>query len=387
MDLIFIVLMVGLSLTGLVSYERLTSFYYRSNLLPASAMLDVFMVLYVVSLLAKRIPLKTLVILSLTILYFLLQVIFLPPSLDGAPTLTDIIVAFKPFIYLIILCLARPHRGSIRLVTLENVFKIVLLALVLKYLMAKIFFGIPRPGLFTENNFELALPLVLFVFLSRRGRLDSNLWMFLIILLVLVSGSRSGLLALVAALVTSGQKVSSRLLMLVIVVPVLLAGALTLLNNRIADLTDIEQLDRFIFMILFFEEMQRFDLWNYVIGWAPMTPLSSATCNQLSFYTSLFSDGNPYICYPVILHVFYFRAILEHGFLGLIFIVIGFYSILRSNGFSRSLTIALLLQGMINGLSISGFGNTYFALALVLVISNYPGSQLTPVKGTKCFKH
>ena len=374
-DLLFVVFIVGLSLTGLVSYSLSHGSFYRANLLPASALFDLFIILYVFAVPARRLAPAALFFMVVSTVYLLLSVLFLPQPIGGAPTPTDILVAFKPFIYLIILPFARPRSGSVSLNTLEKVFKYLLLAFLLKYGVAKTIFGISRPGLFTENNFELALLLVIFIFLSRRGRLESRVWVVLLMAVVLLSGSRSALLGLVAALMTSARRESTRVLVAVSIVPAFLVAVVTLLDTRIGGLKDLASVDRFIFMQFFLQELQRFDLWNYLVGWGPMTPLSHNTCTSLSFYGALFSSGNPNICYPVILHVFYFRILLDHGILGLIFLVSGFYMMLRSNGLSRSLAFALLLQGVINGFSVSGFANTYFILAMVLVTSNYAGPR------------
>lgn len=382
-DLLFVFFIVGLSLTGLVSYAQLTNVYYRQNLLPANALFDLFIVLYVFTVPTTRLSPVALFFMVVSTVYILMSVMFLPESIGGAPTPVDIILSFKPFIYLIILCFARPRGVSVSLDTLEKMFKYLLLAFLAKYLVATMVMGIPRPGLFTENNFELSFLLVLFIFLSRRGRLRSQLWVLLLLAIVLVSGSRSGLLGLVVALMTSARQGSTRLIMALTVVPLLLVAVLTFMDTRIAGLGDLARVDRFIFMTLFFEELQRFDLWNYVVGWGPMTPLSNATCGRMQFYDSLFSSGNPNVCYPVVLHVFYFRMILDHGVLGVAFLLSGFYAMLRSNGLSRSLAFAVLIQGIINGLSVSGLANTYFCLALVLVCSNYAGPRPAPLKDTR----
>ncbi|OLS52116.1 O-antigen ligase family protein [Rhodovulum sulfidophilum] len=377
------VFIVGLSLTGLVSYAQLTNVYYRQNLLPVNALFDLFIVLYVFIVPATRISPIALFFLVVSTVYILMSVMFLPEPIGGAPTPVDIILSFKPFIYLIILCFSRPRGASVSLDTLEKMFKYLLLAFLVKYLVAKEVMGIPRPGLFTENNFELPFLLVLFIFLSRRGRLRSQLWVLLLFAVILVSGSRSGFLGLVAALITSARQGSTRLIMALFVAPMLLLSVLVFMDTRIGDLGDLGRIDRLIFMTRFLEELERFDLWNYAVGWGPMTPLSNITCERLAFYDSLFSAGNPNVCYPVVLHVFYFRMILDHGILGLIFLIAGFYMTMRSSGLSRSLAFAILIQGIINGLSVSGLGNTYFFLALVLVTSNYAGPRPAPLEDTR----
>lgn len=370
-DLFFILFVGVLSLTGLFSYEQLTTSYYRSNLLPSNALFDLFIVSYVLVAPATRLSRASLFFLVISTVYVVCSGLFLPPSLDGAPTVADVIVSYKPFIYLIILSFSRPHPNSISVDTLEAVFKYLLLAFLFKYLYAQIVVGIPRPGLFTENNFELVFLMVMFIFLVQQGRLESRIWLPLLAIVVVVSGSRSGFLALIAALPWAYRRLSFNSIMMLILVPLLLISVLLFLGSRIAELPDIDQVDRFVFMLHFLDEIQRFDLWNYLVGWAPMTPLSDATCSNLEFYKALFSAGNDNVCYPVILHVFYFRSILDHGLLGLVFLAAGFYTVLRSSGMSRWVAMGILLQGLINGLSVSGLANTYFALSVVLVTSSY----------------
>ncbi|WP_368345822.1 hypothetical protein [Pelagovum sp. HNIBRBA483] len=370
-DLLFVLFVTCLTLTGLISYTQLTSVYYRNNLLPANALFDLFIVLYVFAVPATRILPVAAPFFLLSTFYILTSAIFLPAPNGGAPSPLDFIISFKAFFYLAILCFARPRKLSISLGALEKVFKYLLMAFFLKYLFSKTILEIPRPGLFTENNFEIVFLLVIFIFLSRCGRLRSKFWAILLLGVVLLSGSRSGLLGLFAALLTSNGQRSMRLIIELFFLFVLVAAVLTLIDNRIVGLMDLASVDRFLFFTLFLEELKRFEVWQYLVGWTPMTPLSDSTCMRMGFYGSLFSSANSDVCYSVVLHVFYFRVILDHGVLGLIFLIAGFYFLLRSNGLNGSLSFAIIIQGLINGLSISGFANTYFFLAVVLVTSHY----------------
>lgn len=365
-DLLFLLLIVLLALTGLVSYEHVRSIYYRYNLLPASAIFDLSILTYVLLALRSRISRACAVIAALCAAFLVVSMILLPQGRGGSPTVMDIVVAYKPFFYLIILCFVRPGKLNISIDSLEQVFKILLFAFLVKYLLAKSVFGIPRPGLFFENNFELVLLTVLFVYLSRTGRLGSNLWIFMLMFVIVLSESRAGLLALIAALMTSSRNFSTGALVAIIVVPTFLLAVLMFLNTRTLDLS---QTDRFEFMLVFLGEVRDFTIWNYFLGTSPMTPLSDASCNALSFYTALFSSGDRNTCYSVIFHVFYFRMIFDHGILGLLFLIYGFYAAMRALGLTRGLAFALMLQGMINGVSISGLGNTYFVLGVVLILS------------------
>ena len=374
-DVLFTGIVCVLILGGMVSYEQLTPFYYRYNLLPASLIFDAFMVVYVLALPARRINRVALFFVTGSALYLVYSYISLPVPVGGAPNAMDFIIAYKPFIYLVIIGFSRPRTLSISLNTLEQVFKLLLIAVLVKYVVSKFVYGIPRPGLFVENNFEISLFLVVFIYLSRLGRLQTITWAGLLIAIVLLSGSLSGLLALLAALATSAQRSSIRLLVVATAIPVLVLMLVVMLNTRLSELADLASMDRFIFMQLFLTELHGFEWYDYLVGWDTMNPLTTTTCDALSFYRPLFSSANSNICYPVILHVFYFRMLLDHGVIGLAFLSLGFYTILINSGCSRSLAAAIMLQGVINGLSVSGLANTYFALAIVLITSSLSEAQ------------
>ena len=358
-----------LIITGLFSYEQLTAIYFQHNLLPTNAIFDTLIVAFTIITISRHISLICLPPLICSLSYITSSWLNLNLNHSSEFTAVDFIISYKPYIYTILLCLCKPRENTIGEDIATHLFKLITICFLMKYIVAKYIYDINRPGIFTENNFELVLLTVLFTYLHRVGQLKSYVWPLLLFALVLISGSRSGFLSLIIAYMTSSPHFRFRFWMSVLVIPIFLIFTVLLFDTRLDTLSNIDKIDRYVFMRFFTYELRDFSIWQYIVGWPPMTPLSVDTCSKLSFYKSLFSNGNEDICYSVILHIFYLRTILDHGILGLLFLILGFFIALKNCGLNSSLSLALLMQGLINGLSVSGLGNTYYIFGIFLVIS------------------
>ena len=103
----------------------------------------------------------------------------------------------------------------------------------------------------------------------------------------------------------------------------------------------------------------------------PLHTLSIKTCNQNSFYIYQFNMGSHSHygeCYSNIFHSFDLRVIFDHGILGLIFILLAYFIMLRKSGVDKYFCFMVLGIVLINGLSVSGFNNIFAIIGIMLVL-------------------
>lgn len=226
-----------------------------------------------------------------------------------------------------------------------------------------------RPGLFLENNFELALFSGLTA-VVHRGSPRSRLWLLVLLgALTVLSGSRSGAVAYVlcvlyAMLSTETRDVFLRLAS--VTVPAVVAVIpLVIFQERAAE---SEVIDRVRFLDFFLHETQHWGPLNWLVGTAPLTPLSPATCEELAYYDVLFSSQGDGTCYSVILHAFVLRLMFDAGILGAVLVLVLPWIFLRRAGVPALLAATLMAIALTNSLSVSGFNNPYVALPFLLAI-------------------
>jgi hypothetical protein len=131
---------------------------------------------------------------------------------------------------------------------------------------------------------------------------------------------------------------------------------------------NIEKIDRYKFMLIFFQETHDWSFFQYLTGAPRITSLSDLASKQLSFYEGLFSyagDGN---CYSVILHSYLLRIIFDHGIIGLVCVIFFTYEILKMSCIDKKIiwvTISILI---FNGLSVSSFNSVFFPISMIFMM-------------------
>jgi hypothetical protein len=356
---------IFLIMTGLTSYQQLTGVYYRSNLLPVNILLEISFISLCLFQFLKRISLSD-ILLFLSMLLFIL-VSFLIGSLLSEKLINfyDFLLIYKSYLYIAMLPLIPRDLMSTR--NLYFIFKILVFGLFFKYIISILLFGISRPSLFYENNFELVLPICLFCVLKYFSVPVSKVFnvMFFTSVILSLSLSAIGLLVVACFFLYSGKGFKENL-QIVFIYVFLLLFSFTVFSSRI---DSFDSIDRVVFFGVFLSEAEGFSTIDWLIGKPVITALQPSSCEFLSFYRSLFSSNDPNICFSVILHSFLLRTLFDHGILGLIFITSMFYYFLiRSLGDKK---ISALITGLVflNGLSVSSFNNIYFLTAFLLIVS------------------
>lgn len=342
----------------------------------------------------------------------------------------DYVQAYKAFFYVLLLCsfIGQPLFKPAQVATF---FYVLLGLFFIKYAYSRLI-GLDawvsiRPGIFTENNFELVL-LVLLLYLVLpviRWRAISFITVMLIIFL---SGSRSAFLCISAVYFFSIFRVGKGFIKpWLLLLPFLGALAYGIVNDRMdisltssgegvaehpsmpaleggrapAITPDSEGLaveapltfrsflergasvDRVRFLLYFLDDAEGWQWWNVMLGTQPLTPLSTQTCEALSYWSDMYSFSGDGTCYSVILHSYIIRVLYDHGVLGLVFLVTFAAYALRKSRYSWADTLCVLGVLMASSLSVSAFNSVFAMLSMMFYLSYGRGEQIeAPVEAS-----
>ena len=294
----------------------------------------------------------------------------------NAPPIEDFLQAYRWLVYLVVFALARGHRWNRTDLLSRLAWWLIGLA-TLKSILTAVFVGPDeRPGLFLENNFELALFTALAAVVQRR-KTPHAVWLVILLgLLTVLSGSRSGALTyLVLVTYTLWTSRSSDIFIryLGALTPVIAVAIPWFIFQDRAGESQV--IDRVRFFEVFQTETAGWHWLQWLSGTPPITPLSSNACEELSYYEELFSSAGDGQCYSVILHSFVMRLIYDGGYVALAIAFIFPLVIMRMSHVRWSLTLALLAIAIINSLSVSGLNNPYVALPILFAVLTATGLE------------
>lgn len=358
---LLLVCLVMTSLIGLASYSSY-------NMAPTNAIFEAI-ILLVLMISSKKMKPDLLIISFVSISYVAYSYILARYYLNTG--LVDFALAYKTFVYLPILCLFA-NKSFINKSYLNLIFKILLISFILKYFLWHLLAGTNRPGLFFENNFELIFLLLTALSYHHNVKPLSNLEKFLIFSVFLLSGSRSGLVILIfVVMIFTNYKLDFKLLIKAIGGGLILGIVALVFISRQKGAVDVENIDRFIFLQSFFYSLKDWSFINYLFGNFPLTPLDNYVCTQLQYYQSLFSTSKQGVCYSLVLHSYWLRMILDHGFIGVFFILSALWILLGYSNVKGRYRLAVIGIVSLNGLSVSALNSVYVLLGLVFVLSTY----------------
>lgn len=243
---------------------------------------------------------------------------------------------------------------------------ILLFAFTVKYTFSKFVLNQPRPILVTENNFELMLLLLLYyikLVADRRFRIPPSMLMLAIVsYVVIISGSRSSILALGCILLFEIARLDVRTLYAgLFALPVFAAGSWYVFYARAANNAREQFFDVFRY------EIKDFSILNHMFGSMPLTPLSEWACNRLSFWTNLMSSANDGRCYSLILHSFFMRTYFDHGIFGILFIFVVVGICLTRGDLRTKEVIGILSVPAVCGFSVSSFSSAFVSLPIAMI--------------------
>ncbi|USD38673.1 hypothetical protein [Ferrimonas sp. SCSIO 43195] len=303
---------------------------------------------------------------SLSLLY-LLYAVYIFEFKEDVASLKDYFIAFKPFVYILILSMAIGKRVFSQS-DIRRAFYFLCFVFLVKYIFWLIIGNTTRPGVFTENNFELMLPMMLFVSLLDNKKRVGLFRIFLLGTICLLSGSRSGLIVfLVVMYFTNFGYERIEKYLKVILLSIFVPAIMGLFIYRLGSMS-IEEIDRVVFLSVFVSEISSWNFVEFLFGNPILTNLSIEGANRLSYYYLLFSDPEQSIAYSVVFHSFILRMIFDHGLMGLIFVLFFVFNSLSKSGYSINTILSIICIMLLNGLSVSSFSSVFFFMGMVILL-------------------
>lgn len=280
--------------------------------------------------------------------------------LNGTP-IYEVLVATKPLILFVVLFY------SIRKVGLPfvpqnfalQVMKITSTLMFVKYLISHLLNLNDRPYLFTENNFELVMPLGL-LFCYRNKSLGLTI---LLLLVIFMSGSKSAIGSLFLLPIISFAYTQN------FMVKFMLASFLLLVTTSLVRFGIFDDVDRFVYITNVYS-FYDFSPVNLLFGGFHISPLLSSACEFFNYMgpEKVTKEGAKYVCYSRVANFTTIRLFIDFGiFFGACFCFFWFVNLKKL--FPEKIAVNLFFIGILNGLSVSGFGNIFYVITLLLVYS------------------
>lgn len=342
---------------------------YISKLLPVSetGMLEViFLLSSIIAFLSSGVN-KSILIVSLISLFYLVYSLFTVLLITHA-NLVDFTQAYKSFYYFFLLSFFY-NKIIFREKSVVRLFNFLMFVFLSKYGFDRFILGIDRPTVLIENNFELILLVLLYYFVNIIKKEQSMFNTFVMLLICIISGSRSSLIALMIAIIFSlDRKIDFKKIVIITLFPLAVLGVFLVFQARLdaSGGSSYEQIDRYRFFLEFIFSTSHWPWWEFFTGSTAITPLSPLSCAHLSFYQPLFSYSGDGRCYSVILHSFLLRVIYDHGIIGFAFLLICLVVFL--NKFTLKHKICIISILLATAMSVSSLNNVYVTLALVFFI-------------------
>ncbi|WP_233672599.1 hypothetical protein [Klebsiella quasipneumoniae] len=342
---------------------------YISKLLPVSetGLLEViFLLSSVITFFCNGVNKGILIVSVLSLLYLVYS--FFSVLLITHANLIDFTQAYKSFYYFFLLAFFY-NKKIFRETSIIKLFNFLMAIFLFKYSADRFLFGIDRPTVLIENNFELILLILLYYFVNIIKKEQSMLNTFLMLLICIISGSRSSLIALMVAIVFSlDRKIDFKKIIIITLLPLAVLGVFLVFQARLdaSGGSSYEQIDRYRFFLEFVFSTSHWPWWEFLTGSTAITPLSPLSCAHLSFYQPLFSYSGDGRCYSVILHSFLLRVIYDHGVIGFAFLIACLVIFLNKFALKHKICIITIL--LATAMSVSSLNNVYVTLALVFFI-------------------
>ena len=346
------------------SFIDLTSY----NILKPNIVLELLLFLFLfLSFPSYRFSFPALSILIISIIYVLYQ-FYIFKSTSQIGKLYDFLIIHKIFIYLsLLVCL-----GRIQIFTNNTViwiYRILVIGMLVKYSLSHLLGIDDRPGFFTENNFEIMLLLFVFLSVVKIKHAFTFKDILLILIVLLLSGSRSGILAFASLFIFMDlTRYGITRFMKFIGGIVVLIASLGLFILRL-DSMSVEDIDRFKFFLVFLKETSTWGIWEWVFGAPAITALSSESAKFFNYYYLLFSNHDEGVAFSLLFHSFILRMLFDHGFFGLLFVVFSTWFIMKKSGLEKTDLLGVISVLAVNSLSVSSLNSIYAILGILVLMS------------------
>lgn len=296
-------------------------------------------------------------------------------SLPQHFVLYEYLRSFRVFFYLISFILAVNYVICTRHKPVDvneaGFVKFIVLLFLAVYLVKALVLGVARPWLFSENNFEMAMVMILIAITVYYNESRSNHVFYLIsgAGVAIISFSKSAILEAAALIGRQLKfKTMSSVIFAVIGGFAVIATVLYVFSQRLGD-DSIEEVDRFLFLTVFWQEYSMDGLFSMLFGYAPASNLTNTSCMILGFWVdSMFSSLN--YCNSVIFHSFIMRLVYDFGLItSIAFVSAWWYLLGLIYGMRLSITLMAIL--LLSALSVSSFSNGIILFPVFLLISKF----------------
>jgi hypothetical protein len=250
-----------------------------------------------------------------------------------------------------------------------NVFFILLPIFFIVFYFYKIaVWGTSRPWLFSENNFEMAMFIsIMIVYLGSIADSRFNVlgWIALIFI-SFISFSKSAVLEVVSSGFAKFKIKSLPSILLLLVFSIVgIAGVYLVFEARL-DGSSLYDIDRVLFLKVFWSEFSRGGWLNFIFGYGPARNLEFNSCMILEFWVnSMFEDAQ--YCNAAVFHSLFMRMAFEYGILFLVILIFTWYKLLTLI-YGKRIGLAVFLVIAISSLSVSGFSNGVIMWGVFLMI-------------------
>lgn len=266
---------------------------------------------------------------------------------------------------------------------LRSLFYILICTFLIKYLVlhalniSYLENGHVRPGVFTENNYELIFLILIYYCISTYDAIFKLIPFFAMSFILILSGSKSALLAFLITTLFMNFKKFNQLKILFLIIATI--SLFIVLSNRHSG-SALAEIDRIIFFTHFLNDINNFTLINYLFGTPPITQVSPATASSLSFYDTLFADKDTLEAFSVLYHSYILRVIYDHGFIGLAGIMSIVFALVSRCGYDKKVALSVLGIIIASGLSVSSLNSSFVTFGLILFITTYNNEKMVRYK-------
>lgn len=292
--------------------------------------------------------------------------------------LEEYLIICKPFFFALLLNCSLRTTAAERTARLRFIiFRSLILLAFLKYFVSVVWIGYDRPFLLHENNFEIPLFILMYAWLHDRVKLNFD-FIFLTAT-ILLSGSFSGYATYIFFVVIYARKSINRIPALALI------GSLAILSSFFAGdsavvadrLLNIGLEERVVWVVDLHAAKEEQGQTIWALTSVPKA-LPESFCATLNSYNKT-EGAAENECYSRALHGNMVRLLVDFGVLPtLLFIASFFYFLYDRLGFQLAFLVTGV--GILNGLSVSGFGNIFFLAGVVLLLIPRSHDTLIPVR-------
>lgn len=300
---------------------------------------------------------------------FSLSIFYITNTVARAGLEFHTIPTLKVFFYIIFLLMIFISKSFISKLNLKRIVNLFLLLATIKYAVSIITGLNYRPIFWTENNFEVLFFII--VFLHEYHHNIKGWQKYISGFLVLMSGSASGALSMIAAITV--LQVKKRVVTFIGISIVCGVLTFTILLPKFSN--GIEVIDRYAYLISGMATLLERSYLEILFGPGFAKPLSIDSCMQLSYIKAKVTAG--YICYSNTLSIGLLRYVIDFGIIGTGYIIYLVFRLLRLSGYTSVFSASVLTAILLNGISVSGFSNQFAIFALLILLSKNKNEMLT----------